>query len=72
MRLKFNGSAFRAARKGKNYSQALVAELASTSIRYIGALERGEKSNPSADMLSRFCIILDTPADALMTLVEED
>ena len=72
MRRKFNATAFRTARKRKNHSQALVAELAGTSIRYVGALERGEKNNPSADMVSRFSIILDTPVDVLMTSSDEE
>lgn len=72
MRCKFNGEAFLMARKQKNYSQAVIAELADASIRYIGALERGEKSNPSADMVARFSIILDTPADVLMISFDEE
>lgn len=72
MKLKFNGKAFRSARKKKNQSQALVAELSGSSIRYVGALERGEKSNPSADLVSRFCVILDTPIDTLMTASDEE
>ena len=72
MRCRFNREAFLAARKQKNYSQAVMAELANTSIRYVGALERGEKSNPSADMVARFSIILGTPADVLMISLNEE
>lgn len=72
MRKKFNGLAFRSVRKSNNQSQALVAELADTSIRYVGALERGEKSNPSADMVSRFSAILGVPIDTLMSASDEE
>lgn len=71
MRSIFNRAAFRAIRKRNNQSQACVAELADTSIRYVGALERGEKSNPSADLVSRFSIILGVPIDALMSASDE-
>ena len=53
MRSMFNRGAFLSIRKKNHLSQAQVAELADTSIRYVGALERGEKSKPSADLVSR-------------------
>ena len=61
MRSMFNRGAFLSIRKKNHLSQAQVAELADTSIRYVGALERGEKSKPSADLVSRFSIILEVP-----------
>lgn len=72
MRCKFDGEAFLSVRKSKHRSQAFVAESAGTSIRYVGALERGEKSNPSADMVSRFGMVLEVPVERLMTASEEE
>lgn len=72
MRSTFNRDAFRSTREKKNQSQALIAELADTSIRYVGALERGEKSNPSADLVARFSFILGVPIETLMSPSDEE
>ncbi len=72
MRSKFSGQSFHDIRKKKNRTQAFVAESAGTSIRYVGALERGEKSNPSADMVSRFSIVLGVPVETFMTVYDEE
>ncbi len=72
MRCKFNGEAFHSVRKSKKCSQASIAESAGTSIRYVGALERGEKTNPSADMVSRFSMVLEVPVENLMTTSDEE
>ncbi len=72
MRSTFNRVAFHSIRKRNNQSQASIAELADTSIRYVGALERGEKSNPSADLVSRFSIILGVPVDDLISTSDEE
>ena len=53
------------------FDNVQVAELADTSIRYVGALERGEKSKPSADLVSRFSIILEVPVEDLMSTSDE-
>ena len=50
----------------------LFRSLADASIRYIGALERGEKTNPSADLVSRFSIIFGVPIDDLMSASDEE
>ena len=71
MRSMFNRGAFLSIRKKNHLSQAQVAELADTSIRYVGALERGEKSKPSADLVSRFSIILEVPVEDLMSTSDE-
>ena len=71
VRSTFNRVAFRSTRK-KTTNLMLVAELADASIRYIGALERGEKTNPSADLVSRFSIIFGVPIDDLMSASDEE
>ena len=72
VRSTFNRVAFRSTRKKTTNTHALVAELADASIRYIGALERGEKTNPSADLVSRFSIIFGVPIDDLMSASDEE
>ncbi len=72
MRSTFNRAAFHSLRKRKNQPQASIAELADTYIHYIGALERGAKSNPSADLVSHFSIILGVPVDDLMSTSDEE
>ena len=71
MRSMFNRGAFLSIRKKNHLSQAQVAELADSSIRYVGALERGERSKPSADLVSRFSIILEVPVEDLMSTSDE-
>lgn len=46
--------------------------MADTSIRYVGALERGEKTNPSVDLVSRFSVILGVPVGDLMSVYDKE
>lgn len=71
MRVKFNGKKFRDERKKKNISQAQLAEMTDTSIRYVRDLENGIKNNPSASMVYQFSLTLDIPMETLMVKSEE-
>ena len=71
MRVKFNGKKFRDERKKKNLSQAQLAEMTDTSIRYVRDLENGTKNNPSASMVYQFSLTLDVPMETLMVKSDE-
>lgn len=64
---RFNGTALRRFRKLHKLSQESLAELLDCSLRYISALENGQKDNPSASFLFRCGDVLDVPPEALMT-----
>lgn len=73
MQAKFNGQKVRTLRKMKKLSQAMLAEQGDTSERYIRDLERGQKRNPSASVVSSLSRALGLAAmDELMEITEED
>lgn len=59
----FNREKLRKAREARGMSQELLAERVDASVRYIRALEQGEKSNPSAKMMFRISNALGTPME---------
>lgn len=67
----FSGKKLREVRKSRGISQALLAEKADSSIRYIRSLEVGEKSNPSVKLIYLVSIALAIPMEDLLE-VEED
>ena len=71
MPVKFNSDKFYAARKAKNVTQEQLAELAGSSARYIGALERGENDNPSAALVYQLSEALDVSMESLMETSKE-
>lgn len=70
MWFKFNGERFKSERERKNISQRFLAEMADTSERYIRDLEKGHKTNLSAELLSRFSAILNISMEDLMSKTE--
>lgn len=68
MLVKFSGRRLREERRGQKRSQDWLAEQADTSIRYIRDLEKGVKSNPSAELLYRLSNALDLEMEDLMTV----
>ncbi len=71
MRDKFSGQALQSIRQEKRITQAFIAEFADTTIRYIRALERGEKTNPSAALVFRISEVLEVPVEMLMVSSDE-
>lgn len=67
----FSGTKLRCARTSKKLSQADVAERAETTIRYFGAVERGEKKNPSAAWVCRVSNVLGISMNDLMDISRE-
>ena len=57
-------------REKQNISQRTLACTAETSERYVRDLEKGNKTNPSAEMLFRISIALNVPMNDLMTIVQ--
>ncbi len=66
MLAKFDGAKLREVRDQQNMPQAELAARADTSIRYIRALEKGRKCNPSAKLLCRLAITLNVPMETFM------
>lgn len=66
MLVKFNGARLRELREQQAMSQAELADRADTSIRYVRAMEKGRKDNPSASMLCRLAFALDAPMEVFM------
>ena len=66
MAVQLNGKKLHQERKRKAYTLAELAERCGTSERYVGDLERGRKSNPSAAMLYRFSRALGVPMEEFM------
>jgi len=57
----------RRARRSKDWNQAELAVAAGLHSGYISALERGEKTNPSADVVSRLENALGLPSGSLLS-----
>ena len=70
MNLKFNSGRFKSERKRKSISQCTLAVMADTSERYVRDLEKGNKTNPSAELVFRFSKALEVPMEDLMTELE--
>lgn len=70
MKTEFSRQRLLSVRRGKKISQARIAEQANTSIRYIRALEHGEKCNPSFNLILRISDALDVPVTELVTTSE--
>ena len=70
MNSEFNSGRFKSERKRKNLSQRTLADLANTSERYLRDLEKGNKTNPSAELVFRFSKALKVPMEDLMTEME--
>lgn len=72
MLAKFNGTKLREVREQKDMPQAELAAKAGASIRYVRALERGKKRNPSAELLCKLAIALDVPMETFMQIQREE
>jgi len=72
MLAKFSAEKLRNARTEKNITQEKLAEQAGLSVRYLRALEDGDKYNPSASYLCRISLALSVPMDKLMDISGED
>ena len=72
MWVKFDGGKLLCHRKEKNISQALMAEQADTTIRYIRDLEKGCKSNPSAVLVYLLSAVLGIRMEELMTKLPDE
>ena len=49
-----------------------MAARAGTTIRYVRALEKGRKRNPSAELLCKLAIALDVPMETFMQAQPEE
>ena len=57
-------------REKQKISHRTLTCTAETSERYVRDLEKGNKTNPSAEMLFRISIALNVPMNDLMTIVQ--
>lgn len=60
------GEKIKKLRTDKGMTQKKLAEKSHMSISYIQQLERGEKNNPSLDVLLKFAVALNVPVDDLL------
>lgn len=54
-------------RRRKGWTQAELARRVDTSGEYISQLETGARTNPSAQLLTRLAVALDTTPDYMLT-----
>ena len=66
MLAKFDGTKLHEVREQQDMSQAELAARAGTTIRYVRALEKGKKRNPSAQLLCKLAIALDVPMETFI------
>ena len=66
MLVKFDGTKLHEIRQKQDISQAELAARTGTSIRYIRALEKGKRRNPSAELLYTLAVALDVPMETFM------
>ena len=59
-------------RKQRNLTQAMLAERADVSERYVRSLEISNKVNPSACMVFRLSKVLQLTMEDLMTVKQEN
>ena len=67
----FDHTVLRSARVMRSLRQAELAERVGCEERYLRALERGEKTNPSFLLVYRICAVLDIPMTALVKTTQE-
>lgn len=72
MPVKFSGERLKAERTGQKRTQSWLAERADTSIRYLRDLEKGKKSNPSAELLCRISSALEVGMEDLLVVRKEE
>lgn len=68
----FDERKLREIREQQDVSQAELAARAGTTIRYVRALEKGRKRNPSAELLCKLAIALDVPMETFMQAQPEE
>ena len=68
----FDAKTLKSKRKHLKLTQAMLAEKADTSERYIRSLETHKKRNPSAKLVFQLSKVLRVPMEDLMTVQEED
>jgi len=68
----FDGTKLREVREQQDMPQAELATRAGTTIRYVRALEKGRKRNPSAKLLCKLAIALDVPMETFMRAQPEE
>ena len=72
MNVSFDAEKLQSKRKHLNLTQAMLAEKAVTSERYVRSLEASKKVNPSAVLVFRLSRVLQLTMDDLMTVRLED
>lgn len=72
MLAKFDGAKLRKVRGTQRITQVELAVRAGTSIRYVRALEKGRKRNPSGELLCKLAIALDVPMETFMQVQPEE
>ena len=72
MLVKFDGTKLHEIRQKQDISQAELAARTGTSIRYIRALEKGKRRNPSAELLYKLAVALDVPMETFMQIQPEE
>lgn len=68
----FNGKRLREERRSRGIPQAALAISTDSTIRYIRALESGEKSNPSAVLVCKICDVLELPMETFMQVKHDE
>lgn len=72
MLAEFDDAKLREVREQRGMPQAELADRAGTSIRYVRALESGDKRNPSAKILFKMAIALKVPMETFMQAQPEE
>lgn len=72
MLAKFDGTKLHEVREQQDMSQAELAARAGTTIRYVRALEKGKKRNPSTQLLCKLAIALDVPMETFIQTQPEE
>lgn len=72
MEVLFDAKKLQSERKQHDLTQAMLAERAETSERYVRSLETSKKVNPSAVIVFRLSRVLQITMDDLMTVRQEE
>ncbi len=72
MMVRFNAKKLQTERKHRALTQAILADKAEISERYVRALEAQSHTNPSAALVFRLSKVLDLTMDDLMTYRQEE
>ena len=72
MTVLFDAKKLQFERKQRKLTQAMLAEKADTSERYVRSLEASTKVNPSACLVFRLSRVLQLTMDDLMAVSQED